>query len=383
MIRYYQSLSLLLIYLPLVIRSLHSDSPSRIKRTWEIWVVPHSLSKCPYIQTSFSRQLTGNSLVKWPSQFLVPQFPNLRIRVTGVQLLDSFQAVDMKLALHNLIAIACTNQAGQRTAYSSSKIAHTLTGALSFCEPRAGLGLQAQKAQLAAAIQVIWEGQTTYTPAAIHADVVSSEGVPPGQPPRYIGSIFAKIEAIPPTPEHKWERNSLSLQVYRSPGHRIHIRTDPILSPTLDTWNTQWFRSLLNECIGSLEISGTPQMPMRSFWGVLPPKYMNDIVFSFRASIVPGAEVPTFELLSNILRTLDYIFAYQGARPLKFNLLNDNDGHIGFGYMEFIQPKASGMGLTLVNASASSPAISSSWDFREHVLAVSMSTSTYCPSHHL
>ena len=265
----------------------------------------------------------------------------------------------MKLALSNLKAIACTNQAGQRTAYSSSKIAHTLTEAFSFCEPRAGLGLQAQKAQLAAAIQVIWEGQTAYTPAAIHADVIGNEGVAPGQPSKHIGSIFANIEAIPPTPEHQWERGSLSLQVYRSPGHRINIRTDPILSPTLDVWNTQWFRSLLNECIGSIDTSGTPQMQIRSFRGVLPPKYMNNIVFSFTASLIPGAEVPTFELLSNTLRTLDYIFAYQGARPLKFNLLNGNDGHIGFGYMEFVQPKANGMDLTLVNTSVTSLDISS------------------------
>ena len=139
----------------------------------------------------------------------------------------------------------------------------------------------------------------------------------------------------------------------------MNIQTDPILSPTLDIWNTQWFRSLLNECIGSFEKSRTPQKRLRSFRGVLPPKYMNDIMFAFTASLVPEAEVPTFELLSNILRTLDYIFAYQGARALRFNLLNDNDGHIGFGYMEFIQPKANGMGLTLVNTSDTSPVISS------------------------
>ena len=100
-------------------------------------------------------------------------------------------------------------------------------------------------------------------------------------------------------------------------------------------------------------------MPLRNFRGVLPPKYMNDVEVSFTASLVPGAEVPTFELLSNILRTLDYIFSYQGARQLKFNLLSDNDGHIGFGYIEFIQPKVSGVGLTLVNTSDTSPAISS------------------------
>ena len=295
----------------------------------------------------------------WPHEILVPQFPNLRIRIIKVQPLDPFQAVDMKLALTNLKARVCTNQAGQRTAYSSSKIAHTLTEAFSFCESGVGLGLQAQRAQMAAALQVIWDGQTAYSPAAIHGDVLSIGGFVPGRSSRSIGSLFANIQPIPPAPEHQWDRDSVSLQVYRSPGHRINIQTDPILSPTLDIWNTQWFRSLLNRCIGFIAKSGNPQMRLRSYRGVLPPEYMNEIVFSFTASLVPGAEVPTFEILTNILKTLDYIFTYQGARQLKFNLLNDHDGQIGFGYIEFIQPTADGVGLTLVNTSDTSPAISS------------------------
>ena len=296
----------------------------------------------------------------WPNEILVPQFPNLRIRIIKVQPLDPFQAVDMKLALTNLKARVCTNQAGQRTAYSSSQIAHTLTEAFSFCESDVGLGLQAQRAQLVAALQVIWDGQTAYSPAAIHGDVLSINGFVPGRSSRSIGSLFANIEPIPPKPEHQWDRDSVSLQVYRSPGHRINIQTDPILSPTLDIWNTQWFRTLLNECIGSIAASGNPQRRPHSFRGVLPPKYMNEIVFSFTASLVPGAEIPTFEVVSNILRTLDYIFAYQGARELKFNLLSDKDGHIGFGYIEFIKPRVNAGGLTFVNTNDTSPAISSS-----------------------
>ena len=85
---------------------------------------------------------------------------------------------------------------------------------------------------------------------------------------------------------------------------------------------------------------------------------MNEIVFSFTASLVPGAEVPTFEVVTNVLRTLDYIFSYQGARELKFNLLSDKDGSIGFGYIEFIKPNVNAVGLTLVNTSDTSPAIS-------------------------
>ena len=275
-----------------------------------------------------------------------------------VQHLDSFQAVDMKLALANLKPRVCTNQAGQRTTYSSIKIAHTLTEAFSFCETDVGLGLQAQRAQLVAALQVILDGQTAYSPAAIHGDVMSIGGFVPGRSSRSIGSLFANIEPIPPTPEHQWDRDSVSLQVYRSPGHHINIQTDPILSPTLDIWNTKWFKSLLDECIDSFEISGTPQKRVRSFRGVLPPIYMNEIEFSFTASLVPGAEIPTFEVVAKVLRTLDYIFAYQGARELKFNLLNDQDGPIGFGYIEFIKPKVNARGLTLVNTSDSSPAIS-------------------------
>ena len=225
------------------------------------------------------------------------------------------------------------------------------------CDGAVNWSFASQKLRLAAALQGIWEGQTAYTPAAIYGEVITNERVDPGEPPQQVGKLWANIQAIPPTPEHQWSRDSFSLQVSGLLGRRINIQTDPILSPTLDIWNTRWFRDFLKKAIVDIQKTGTPQRPVRTYRVVLPP---NDIVFLFTSSMVPGTEVPTFEDISNVLRTLDSIFEYQGARQLKFNLVDDKDGHIGVGYMEFIRPRVNALDLVPVNTSSTSAAISSS-----------------------
>lgn len=278
------------------------------------------------------------------------------IRVTRVKFLDSFQAVDMKLALINLKGTVCSNHFGQRIHVAKSQIAHTLTEACVSCEADFGISLQFQKATLIAALQVIWEGQTAYGPAEIQADVMTNEAVAPGQPPRRLGKLWGSTIQIPATPEHYWDRSSFSLKLDGLPGHRISLQTDPILSPTLDIWNTKWFRDLLERTVHQIRDVGRPQTRINSYEVELPPQYMQHIRFSFFSSKVPGTELPTYEVLSSLMITLNNLFKYQGARELKFTLVNDKDGPIAYGHMEFRRPRVNGLGLALINASDTSAA---------------------------
>ena len=261
----------------------------------------------------------------------------------------------MALALFDLQRKVCSDAAGRRATTSASKTAHTWTEAVAFCYADVRLTVRAQKAQTAAALQVIRDGQTAYSPAAVQGEVFSYEQVRPGARPKWIASLGANIEPVPPTPQHEWQRDGFNLPVYETPGYRLSIQTNHISGPTLDIWNTKLFRLLCQKGIEHLNGKGTPQTHIGKFWYLLPPEDLNEIAFRYDSLMVPGTEAPTIEVLSNVLMTLDLLFESQGARPLTFSLLSDRDGHIGVGYMYFGRlpplpsPGVDAAGLTLVS----------------------------------
>ena len=72
----------------------------------------------------------------------------------------------------------------------------------------------------------------------------------------------------------------------------------------------------------------------------------------FEPLSVPGAEVATIEVLTNVMETLINVLDYYGARPMIFSVLTNDDRDIGVGYLEIgvVPPQ-----LGVLNATTSDP----------------------------
>ena len=263
----------------------------------------------------------------------MPHYPDMRIVVTKQVPLDSFQAVDMKSDLIDLRGKSCVHQDGDRVRFQVAKASHTLTKIAVECKPDVGLNLMAQAARLNAVLEVINEAQKFYTPAAIDCDI--SLGPPAQDTGRtLIGQIDSQIKTSPPVPRSAWTEDTVNLPVSGRPGWRIIVKTDHILGPTLDRWSTLWYAQLCQE-VKEMTLSYPWQQPMWSFQWELPSFWMQHITFKIQAFSVQGCEPSTVRVFTAVMDTLFVLFARQGARPLRFNLVSNQDCHVGVGYMEF------------------------------------------------
>ncbi len=190
----------------------------------------------------------------------------MRIVVDNPTPLDPFQAQDMKVALLDLQTKACRTDAGDRIAVRGSIASHTLTEAVVFCDPSIRL-LDILIAQLAAALNVIYNGQALYGSAAVEGRLLSHNSpTVPGGDPKQIGRLGAYFQPIPPAAPHNWDEDSIGLTVHDYPGFRIIVHTNYRSGPTLDKWETEWFRMLCMTAMKWIQDWRTPQDPAEEFW---------------------------------------------------------------------------------------------------------------------
>ena len=237
----------------------------------------------------------------------------------------------MKEALRNLQLEVCTDRQGRRQVIQRAMAVHTWTQIFALCED-VGLDLQDQKAKLTAALRVLYEGQEAYGPAAIYGQITSL-----GINPRGIGQVGAHVLNVPPTPRANWpERGLIILRIHASNTLRLRVQTVPA-QPTLDIWNTMWFRKLCEQTQHWLrDQSLPPQTPMRSFWVQLDPYWQQKITVRFEPlNVARTGAVATIEVLVNVMETLMNILDQFGARPMIFSVLNNQGSHIGVGYLEY------------------------------------------------
>lgn len=283
----------------------------------------------------------------WPPVLEVPSLKTTSIIDLETMLLaDAAQAADMQTALLDMQGKVYLHHNGEKLPLQVSKVPHTWTEISAFCEEVKDLKPKDQHALMADALQVIYEGQTTYGAAGVNGTVISDV-----EPP-IVGQLWARLQKVPPKPPSSWSEDSIRLRVVDSPGLRIRIDTSRVpspdtpssstspgssASPTLDNWDTAWFIKLCEETIKRLERLGSPQETIGPFWYPLDPYWQQEITVRFRPIILPWAEQPTVAILINVMRTLIIVFEERGARELDFNLLNDENGHIGVGYLKFGQ----------------------------------------------
>ena len=269
----------------------------------------------------------------WPSRLRVPPYNDVVIDVVREQpLTDVSQVAEIKEALLKLRPKVCTDRQGRRQIIQRSRVAHTWTEIFALCEDE-GFDLQDQKAKLTAALRVLYQGQETYGPAAIYGEINSV-----GINPRRIGQIGAHVLSVPPTPQADWpEVGVIILRIYASETLRLRVQTVSA-HPTLDVWDTMWFRKLCEQTQFWLRDQVLPpQTPMRSFWIQLDPYWKQQITIRFEPLNIQRGEVATIEVLTNIMQTLISILDYYGARPMIFSVLSNEGGYIGVGYLEFGQ----------------------------------------------
>ena len=284
----------------------------------------------PSICTFLIDRLILDSLNRWPEILEVPQYSDMRFIVTETVPLDTFQAADMKSDLLDLNAKSCVNHLGERVMVQASQALHTLTKVITVCPEDVGLELQDHRARLDAVLEVIFIGQTTYGAAAVDG-IISL--LLPAQ--KNIGEIGTTIWKSPPPAKSGWTTDAIRVPVYDQPGWRIRVQTDHILGPTLDRWDTFWYQKLCGEAIETLERAGPSQQPVTKFWWALDSWYKQHITLKFDPILVQGTNPPTLGVLIGVMISLISVFNDKGARPLRFNLLNDHDGHLGVGYLEF------------------------------------------------
>ncbi len=261
----------------------------------------------------------------------------MRIVVDKTTPLDPYQAQDMKIALLDVRTKVCRTDAGERIAIRGSTAAHTLTDAIVFCDPSVE-ALEVLIVQLVAALNVIYAGQTLYGPAAVEANLLSHNSpTVSGGDPKQIGRLGAYFQLIPPAAPHNWDKDSIGLTVHDNPGFRIIVFTNHRSGPTLDKWETEWFRVLCMTAMKWIQDWGTRQDPAEEFWWSLPPEYEHEITIRFEPFRVPGTDLPTDSVLVGVMKTLILLFDDRGARQLQFNLVNNNGGHVGVGYLEYGQ----------------------------------------------
>ena len=292
-----------------------------------------------------------DSLFRWPSILLVAHYPDMRIMVTKAEPLDSFQAVDMISLLIDLDGKSCTNEDGERVRIQSSQASHTLTKIVVNCEPDVGLQLQDQTARFDAVLEVIAQGQTAYGSAAVTCEVWLW---PPAQSAsrRSIGDISSTTATLQPLPVSNWTQDSIILPVTHWPGWRIIVITDHILGPTLDRWDTKWFILLCAETGMDMAESWQQQRPLESFWWPLSDHWLQHITIRFKPSNMQGCAPVTVGGMIGVMKTLISLFERQGARPLRFNIVNSQGCHVGVGWIEFgTVPQQ----LELINSTIANP----------------------------
>lgn len=258
----------------------------------------------------------------------------MHILVTKTEPLDSFQAADMTLDLIDLQGKSCINQAGQRVVVQASTASHTLTEVVVLCEPNVGLQLLDQIARFDAVLEVINDGQIAYGPAAVDCEIWL---FPPasGVSRKRIGKISTQYQTVPPPPVSDWTGDSMRLRVSDSPGWRLRVQTDHILGPTLDRWDTLYFKRLCDYVIRWMRATGPQQRPIGKFWWALPPSSKQHITIKCQPIVVQGCDPTTVGVIIGVMETLLIIFDYYGARPLRFNIVNSQDCQVGVGWMEF------------------------------------------------
>ena len=209
---------------------------------------------------------------------------------------------------------------------------HTWTEIFALCEDQ-NIDLQDQKAKLTAALRVLHEGQELYGPAAIYCEINSV-----GINVRHIGQIGAHVLSVPPTPRADWpEVGAIILRIHASETLRLKVQTVSA-HPTLDIWDTMWFRKLCEQTQFWLRGQTLPpETPMRSFWIPLDPYWKQQITIRFEPLGIPRAGVATIGVLTNIMETLISILDYYGARPMIFSILGSEGGYIGLGFLDFGQ----------------------------------------------
>lgn len=244
---------------------------------------------------------------------------------------DASQATDMTTDLFTVEGRTCFHEGGGRMAFTEVKAPRTWTEMIAFCGEVSDLHLQDQHRILAAAYRVLLEGQTAYGAAALNRSIRSSTS-------QLLGQFWTQLLPVPKKPyvETDWPKDSLRLRVPDQPGLRMQLDTDHILGPTEDIWGSYWFHQLCNEAFRILtRTPGSPNLPVGTFSHQLSLDTLQEMNFRFIPLNVPGAQIVTRGMLLDVLKGLVIVYNEFGARPLRLSLLNDKDGHIGVGYVEY------------------------------------------------
>jgi len=294
-----------------------------------------------------------HSLKRWPQSLHVPEGeagqPDILISIHEIEMLsDASQEEDMKTDLLAVEGRVCFRQEGGRALYTNVKAPHTWTEVNALCDEVQGLHLQDQHRLLAAAYRVLLEGQTVYGAAAFNGTFLSCAQ----NPCRVRGQFWTKLLPVPKKPfvETGWPKDSIRLKVPDQPGLRMQADSDHILGPTEDIWGSYWFNQVcLDTYLKIMRMPGSPNLPVGTFSHQLSPDTLQSINFRFIPLNVPGAQIVTRAMLLDVVKGLVAVYNDFGARPLRFSVLNDKDGHIGVGYVEYGQLPPQ---LRLANATA-------------------------------